>query len=248
MATKLLYLGAFDVVECLAKVIAVEAAEDGRTDIKLDQTCFYPRGGGQDWDEGTITNEDSSAVLRVNEVRLDEVGIVHHFGTVSSGGFKIGDAVMCSIDGKRRAINTRLHSAGHAVDMAVDRIGLPWVPGRGGHYPHMSFVEYEGEIASEATEQERARIEAVTNEIIDAGGENEIRFLPVSEMRTVCRHVPANIPTNKPARVVIYNGTFGVPCGGTHVGNVHDIGRVTITKVKSKKGLTKVSYAVEGTN
>ena len=48
------------------------------------------------------------------------------------------------------------------------------------------------------------------------------------------------------ARVVIYDGTFGIPCGGTHVQNLRSIGHLMITKIKSKKGLTKVSYSVDG--
>lgn len=47
---------------------------------------------------------------------------------------------------------------------------------------------------------------------------------------------------------LVYLGDFGVPCGGTHVRNLKDIGKIVVTKVKSKKGLTKVSYRVEGIN
>lgn len=248
MATVLAYLDGFDIVACTATVTAIGKLDDTRSDVQLDKTCFYPRGGGQDWDEGTIAPSDGLTRFKVDEVRLDESGIVHHFGVFDGGSFAAGDTVECAVDAKRRSINTRLHSAGHVVDMAVDRLKLPWIPDRGGHYPHMSFVEYEGEIASEDVEAVRSHIEQITNEIIAKGGRNEIRFMPVSEMYTICRHVPTNIPANKPARVVIYNGSFGVPCGGTHVADLNDIGRVTITKVKSKKGLTKVPYAVEGIN
>jgi Ser-tRNA(Ala) deacylase AlaX len=239
MATKLLYMDDFGVTTCDAKVTDIKMTEDGRTAVILDQTCFYPRGGGQDWDTGTIND------FKVEETRLDPEGLVWHIG---SGELHVGDAVKCHVDEARRNINTRLHSAGHVVDLAVDRLKLPWIPGRGGHYPHMSFVEYEGEAAPEQYEDLAKQIETIANEVISKGSQNEIRFMPVSEMHTVCRHVPANIPANKPARVVIYDGDFGVPCGGTYVSNVHDIGRLTITKVKTKKGLTKVSYAVEGIN
>ncbi len=112
----------------------------------------------------------------------------------------------------------------------------------------MSFVEYQGEVNPEEIETIRTQIEQIANEAVEKDSQNEIRFMPVSEMHTVCRHVPPSIPTNKPARVVIYNGDFGIPCGGTHVRNLHDIGKITITKIKSKKGLTKVSYTVEGIN
>jgi Ser-tRNA(Ala) deacylase AlaX len=248
MATELIYLQDFDIETCEGTVTAVSETEDGRKDVLLDQTCFYPRGGGQDWDMGTLKSADESAVFDVQEVRLDENGTVHHIGSFKSGQFSEGDKVTGTVDHDRRSVNTRLHSAGHMVDLAVDRLDLPWVPGRGGHYPHMSFVEYTGEVSPEEAEDIRQKIESIAQEVVSRGSDNEVRFMPVSEMHTVCRHVPENIPTNKPARVVIYDGTFGVPCGGTHVRNVHDIGVITITKVKTKKGLTKVSYAVEGIN
>jgi Ser-tRNA(Ala) deacylase AlaX len=244
MATVLLYLDEFDTTTAEARVISVTQAEDGRQDVTLDQTCFYPRGGGQDWDMGTITGPDG--VFTVEEVRLDEQGVVHHMGTFSQGAFSQDAAVKLAVDGVRRSENTRLHSAGHLLDLAVDRLQYPWTPGRGAHYPHMSFVEYTGEFDPEQAEEIRKAIEETVRKAVTEGGENEIRFMPVSEMHTVCRHVPETIPTNKPARVVIYDGDFGVPCGGTHVKDLKDIGQVSITKVKAKKGIIKVSYIVGG--
>lgn len=248
MATQLTYLEDFDVITCNATIVSIEQVEDGRIDIQLDKTCFYPRGGGQDWDTGTMTSNNGLAKFEVQEVRLDEKGIAHHIGIYQSGDMNVNDAVSCSVDVGRREVNTRLHSAGHVVDMAVDRLGLPWVAGKGAHYPHMSFVEYDAEISPEEAEVIQKDIQRIANDIIAKGSRNEIRFMPVSEMHTVCKHVPDTIPTNKPARVVLYGDTFGIPCGGTHVKDVHDIGRITISKVKSRKGVTKVSYTVEGIN
>lgn len=246
MATRLLYLEDFGTLSSSAKVVEVGTIDDGRTRVMLDQTPFYPRGGGQDWDTGAIKAADSEFV--VEEVRLDEQGVVQHIGHFDGTPFAADASVNCLVDAERREINTRLHSAGHMVDLAVDRLKLPWVPVKGAHYPHMSFVEYEGELAPEEAENLSRQIESIANNAITEGGENEIRFMPVNEMHTVCRHVPENIPANKPARVVIYNGNFGVPCGGTHVKNLSEIDRMSITKVKSKKGIIKVSYAVAGIN
>jgi Ser-tRNA(Ala) deacylase AlaX len=164
MATDLLYLKEFNVVMATAKVQAIRETEDGRSDIQLDSTCFYPRGGGQDWDEGNIQTSDAS--FHVEEVRLDADGIVHHIGSFTNGHFEIGEVVQCEVDKERRFVNTRLHSAAHVVDLAVDRLNLPWIPAKGAHYPHMSFVEYEGETASEETETIRHRIEQVANEVV----------------------------------------------------------------------------------
>ncbi len=246
MATNLLYLDDFDIISNEATVIDIEKTEDGRTAVMLDQTCFYPRGGGQDWDTGTI--EGPAGSFTVEEVRLDEQGNVKHIGSFRQGEFALGDTVDCRVDEAIRQINTKLHSAGHLIDMAMTELQPDWTPGRGAHYPHMSFVEYsvpEGTIIQEGfSEQLQNKLVALQQTPTD----NQIRFMPKEEMARYCRHVPDNIPTNKPARIVIYADTFGSPCGGTHVRRLADIGTVGITKIKVKKGLAKVSYAVAGIN
>lgn len=63
----------FDVEACDAKVLSATATEDGRIDSILDQTCFYARGGGQDWDRDSITKP--GAEFEVEEVRLDYLGV-----------------------------------------------------------------------------------------------------------------------------------------------------------------------------
>ena len=72
--------------------------------------------------------------------------------------------------------------------------------------------------------------------------------MPVEEMHKVVRHVPDNIPKNKPGRVVMYGDNFGITCGGTHVKNLSQIGKVHIPKLKEKKGVIRVTYSVEGIN
>src|ERR1039457_713588 len=105
--TELLYMQAFDVESCQAVIKTVAASEDGRVDIELGRTCFYPRGGGQDWDTGIIKTAD--AQLNVEEVRLDENSVVHHIGSYAHGALKAGDEVDCVVDHDRRVVNTRLH-------------------------------------------------------------------------------------------------------------------------------------------
>lgn len=254
MATKLLYLEDFDVVECEAVVegsgeTADENNHDGENDrmeVMLNQTCFYPRGGGQDWDTGEIRSD--SGVFKVEEVRLDENGVVHHFGSFVSGELKVGETAQCKVDKERRSDNTRLHSAGHIIDMAASTLVPDWIAGRGAHYPHMSFVEYEVPEDAVADESFQTALQAKIDELLKSDYENKTMFIDKSEMSQYCHHVPDNIPTNKPSRIVLYADNFGIPCGGTHVKRVTEIGGVTVTKIKIKKGIAKVSYAVPGVN
>jgi Ser-tRNA(Ala) deacylase AlaX len=237
MATKLVYLEGFDVVDCEAKVLDVQVNEDGRRDVVLDQTCFYPRGGGQDGDTGTIGG------FAVGEVRLDEAGVVHHLG---KGTIAVGEQVKCRVDTERRAINTRLHSAGHLLDMAMTKIRPDWTPGRGAHYPHMSFVEYDAPAETVIDEAFKTELQDTINLLSKSDYHNQIKFVDKDGLAQYCRHIPDNIPTNKPSRIVLYADDFGIPCGGTHAKQVKDIGNVDITKIKVKKGIAKVSYAVKG--
>lgn len=246
MITELVYLQDFDIVTCDAAVTNVEPTEDGRIDVQLDKTCFYPRGGGQDWDTGTLKSDSKTFI--VEEVRLDQEGIVHHIGTFEGEDFAEGVSVHAVVDKRRRAINTRLHSGGHLIDMAIAQIGLPWIATKGAHYPHMCNIEYspggfEGDI-----EDAKAKIQARVDELLKSDYEHKAVFMPVEEMHTVCRSVPPNIPINKPARVMLYADNFGIPCGGTHTRTNGEIGEVVVTGVRLKKGIIKVNYVVKDIN
>lgn len=246
MATRLLYLEDFDVVDCDAVVRSVGTHEDGRTIVVLDQTCFYPRGGGQDWDTGLIETE--SVGFRVEEVRLDETGEVLHIGTMEQGKIAAGAAVRGAVDAERRTANTRLHSAGHVIDWAMSDLNADWLPGRGAHYPHMSFVEYTVPEGAGADEAFVCALQNRIDTLLAGRYDNKVMIIDKSEMQRYCRHVTDNIPSNKPSRIVLYADDFGIPCGGTHVRTVGDIGQLRITKIKIKHGLGKVSYAVDGIN
>ena len=155
--TELLHMQDFDIETCEATIQSLDTTEDGRIDIQLNKTCFYARGGGQDWDTGQITKD--SAHFRVDEVRLDENSQVHHIGSIVEGNFNIGDTVSGMVDRDRRSTNTRLHSAGHVIDMVISHLGLDWIAGKGQHYPHLSAVEYSGTWLPEQAEELKAKIE-----------------------------------------------------------------------------------------
>lgn len=239
--TELLYMNDFDVETCEAKVLGLTTLEDGRIDMVLDRTCFYPRGGGQDWDMGEIRGD--AKIVAVEEVRLDEAGEVHHIGKSTEGAFETGDSIRCEVDHDRRQLNTRLHSAGHVIDRAVDSLGLDWVATKGQHYPDLSAVEYAGTWDPENTDSLKQDIEARANEFTKSGSSNTLKFMTPDEMKSVCKHVPENLPTNKPSRVVLYDD-FGIPCGGTHVRNIADVGEIRIQKLKQKKGVIRVTYEI----
>lgn len=237
--TKLLYLEDFNLIECEASVLDT-IEEDGKTFLVLDQTCFYPQGGGQPYDQGVI--QSSATKFNVTEVRFIE-GIVRHIGNFENGIFSKDDKVNCSVGKERRDLNSRIHSAGHVVDMAVNNLGFSWIPGKGYHFPDGPYVEYKGSLEGQDVERLKSDLENKCNELINKSIETSLKFISKEEMTKVCHFVPDYLPEGKPSRVVFF-GDFGIPCGGTHVNNLSEIKKMTIRKVKQEGQNIKVGYDV----
>ena len=238
MTTRLRYLEEMDRLELTSQVVAVEQ-HDERDVVILDETIFYPQGGGQPYDQGTI--ESSSASFDVEEVRSID-GNVRHIGSFRSGSFDPGASVRSRVAAGRRSLHSRVHSAGHVVDMAVTSLGLDWTPGKGYHFPEGPYVEYTGAVDRDL-DIVKKEIETNASAIVQAGIETYIRFVSADDLRQLCRFVPDNLPAGKPIRIVFY-GDFGVPCGGTHVARLGDIGTLTIRKLKKNGDVIRVSYGV----
>lgn len=214
--------------------------QNGRDVVYLDQTILYPQGGGQPYDKGVIQSQDTKFI--VEEVRFVD-GDVLHIGHFEGQPFMQGEDVHIVVDADRRKLNARLHSGGHIVDMAVSKLGLNWTPGKGYHFPDGPYVEYDGELDPEQQTELQTKIEATANELIAQDMPVSCHFVDYDELKQLCRHIPSNLPTNKPIRVVQF-ADFAVPCGGTHVAKFAVIQKLTITKVKNKHGSIRVSYAV----
>jgi Ser-tRNA(Ala) deacylase AlaX len=239
MITKLLYLEEMDQYTNEAMVEMV-ATEGGRNIVILDQTNFYPQGGGQPYDTGLISSETSK--FSVEEVRFDG-GVVKHIGIFLEGVFQPGDCVICRLDVERRKLHTRLHSAGHIVDMSLKQLGVAWRPGKGYHFPDGPYVEYSGSLEGVTIEQLKTDLETVCNQIIQTATKTHTIFVSKVELATICEFVPDYIPEGKPSRVVLY-GNFGIPCGGTHVSNLGEIGQLKIRKIKPAGENIRVSYQI----
>ena len=171
--TKLIYLENYELLDCKASVIGI-ANNDNRTTVFLDQTIFYPQGGGQPYDKGTINSGSSKFV--VEEVRFVD-GIVHHIGKFENGNFSPNEAVECAVDKERRILDSKLHSAGHVVDYAVSKVKPNWVPVKGYHFPEGPYVEYEGTSDEADKEKLRSEIEEICNSILKENIKPKLLFI-----------------------------------------------------------------------
>lgn len=238
--TTLLYWEDFECTNFKSTVEEVSEKE-GRTVLILKETAFYPQGGGQPYDQGTLKSK--SGTFAVEEVRFVDRK-VQHIGHFEKGSFKVGEKVEGHIDEERRLHLARIHSAGHIVDMAMKELELGWIQGKGYHFPEGPYDEYEGSLEGHDKEQLKAAFEKKANELLKKVPPVEVKLLTKKEMEKVCDSVPEYLSDKKKGRVMMY-ADYGMACGGTPVKDSKKIGHITIRKIKQEGGHIRVGYDVE---
>jgi len=241
--TKKLYLDDYAMLECDAKVVSVDDLGEDNYRLVLDQSCVYPGGGGQDCDLGTITWDGGR--LTLTEVSKDKLGVMYHVGKLEGAPPLADTTVHCIVDNERRLLNSRLHCAGHLIDYAIQQAGKAWKPGKGAHYPDRSFVEYKGEFNVEEAEGLARQIEDILAKLAAAGGPITAIRVPSAEAHMHSKYIPqAILDSYQNVHVAQYPNNFEICCGGTHLTDVSQLGKVVITKIKKKDGNIRVSYAL----
>ncbi|KAH0459344.1 hypothetical protein IEQ34_012158 [Dendrobium chrysotoxum] len=242
--TKLAYFDDMQALQYPAIFLAFEQV-DGRLAMILDSTIFHPQGGGQPADKGVICSSGFRFV--VEDVRSND-GVVFHFGYIDNSqddyesNLKERPEVTLQVDAQRRALNSRIHSAGHLLDICVRNVGLSHLkPGKGYHFPDGPFVEYIGVIPPDQLQIKQKELEEAANSLISIGGKVFASVLSYDEAVKWCNgDLPSYILKGSTPRIVRLGDNAGCPCGGTHVADISDIKNFKVTQVRSKKGVTKL--------
>jgi misacylated tRNA(Ala) deacylase len=222
------YLRSFD-----ARVVAVD--DDGRR-VALDCSAFYPTGGGQPNDTGTLGD------AQVVDVRK-EGDVVWH--TLDGPLPRVGDEVHGEIDWERRHALMRTHTSLHVLG------GVIWnewrVAATGNNMTPLSArIDYEFDPLPDGF---AARLEELIEAEIRADRPIVVSFLPrgVTDVdpeliRTKANLIPASVTE---VRVVDIVGLDKQADGGTHVRSTGEIGRVAVTKTESKgKGNKRIRIEI----
>ncbi|KAL2814080.1 Threonyl/alanyl tRNA synthetase [Aspergillus cavernicola] len=233
-----------------------EAEHDKHWVVTTTETIFYAQGGGQPYDTGvmhtTLAEGEgvSGARFLISAVRHGSHGQILHLGRFESQGdgtvaFTPGSLVRQALDGERRGLNSRIHTGGHLVGLAVHSLQIPGVTElKAQHYPELSFVDFRGTIAS----AHREAIETRVNEFVQRALPVTVHWWTRQEVRDKCKAVPEGIPVapgngdEEMVRVVDIEGAGAYPCGGTHVPDASHVGRVAVKKISRSKGNSKISY------
>ena len=238
METELLYLRDAHLRAFEASVTDVDA-DGGR--VALDRTAFYPTGGGQPHDTGTL--ETPAGQRTVTSVRKEGTVVWH---ALEGGGLPaVGDPVTGQLDWQRRHELMRTHTALHVL------CGVIWnewgVPVTGGNMEPLSArMDFEFDPLPEGFKD---RVEDLVNIELAADRPIEVSFLPRSVavqdedlIRTKVNLIPESVPE---IRVVDIVGLDKQADGGTHVARTSEVGRIRITKTESKgKGNKRIRLEV----
>jgi misacylated tRNA(Ala) deacylase len=209
---------------CPARVVAVD--ERG---IRLDRTVFYPTGGGQPGDTGVLRLADGTAIAITDTVKGDGPDEVVHVPARDSLLPEPGAEVTAEIDWERRHRLMRMHTCLHLLCAVVPGAVTGGSVGDG-----RGRLDFDVPGAS----LDKDAITAGLNKLIAEGHTVAPRWIDDAELEArpeLVRTMSVKPPTGAgKVRLLEIDGVDLQPCGGTHVKNTAEIGRVEITRIENK--------------
>ncbi len=237
MTTELLFWDDAYLQSATARVVSV----DGRG-VELDRTLFYPMGGGQLGDTGSLIRHNGESVEVIDTRKGDGFDSVIHVPAAGSAALAVGESLTLKLNWTRRYALMRLHTALHVMSCVVI------APVTGGNIaPDKARLDFD-------IEMERlnaADIERGTNELIARAVETETVWITDAELdaRPELVKTMSVQPPRGAGRVRLLSipGIDLQPCGGTHVRNIGEIGPIRVLRVKSEgKKNRRVEIALAG--
>lgn len=228
--------------------------------VTLSASIFHPQGGGQPSDVGSLRWKNTNVVFNVIKVVASPVssehsaGVVWHMGSFVKGTDRIDVASLIGqrpvqvVDKVHRLLCARLHSAGHLIDVGMHECGVKLKAGKGYHFPRGSYVEYVGKLEDEVKVALLKNLQKACTSLIQKDIPTMVHNVAPESAAKLCLDdddVGSTAYTSgSTVRVVCVADKRGCLCGGTHVKSSKEIGSITITKIKNKKGNTRVSYKI----
>ena len=201
--------------------------------VALERSWFYPTGGGQECDLGTL---GPSAVVDVEE---DDAGAVWHLlapGPGSAPGPAVGDSVAATIDAGRRQGNRQQHTGQHVLSQAFERLlGAETLASRLG--------EFEGTIDLDRADlawDEVARVEDAANAVVF--DDRPVASIVVAPADLAAYPLRKSPKVTGPVRLVVVSDWDASPCGGTHCTRTGEIGPIKVRRWEKWKGGVRVEF------
>lgn len=227
--------------ETPATIVAI-----GEQGVVLDRTVFYPLGGGQAGDTGVLVLADGSTLAIADTRKCKDAegkpapGIAHlpqPGQEAALAALKPGDSVVARIDWERRHKLMRFHTTTHLLCHLVPQLvnGCSITP----EYARLDF-NMTDPLEKEALSEGIARLVAAGHAVqVGAITDEELDANPAL-VKSMSVQPPRGTGTVRTIRIGADGASIDFqPCGGTHVGNTAEIGRVVVTKIEKKSAMTR---------
>ncbi len=204
---------------------------DGRKGVLLEKTYFYPTGGGQDHDTGTLGDAN------VTDVIADDEGDIIHVVDRELNA----NTVTAKIDGARRFAFMQQHSGQHLLSQAFEReLGFETVSAHVSS-DSPSTIDLA---ATDVREDEIARVERSANAIVYRDLPIKSYFVPEDKIAAVPLRRPPKVRGE--VRIVEIEGYDYSACGGTHCTRSGMIGVVKVFKAERRGDKVRIYFAAGG--
>ncbi len=218
---------AIEGAKVVALVVENEQAEELMPGVEgivvLDKTPFYAEMGGQVADHGTLT-APNGGTFQVTDVQKNKGGKYMHYGKMTGGVLKLGDAVSAAIDVERRKAIMRAHSATHLLDAALRKVLGDHVH-QAGSLVEPDRLRFDFTHFAALTAEELAQVSAMVNEAVLEGYDIHTDVLPIEEAKQRGAIALFGEKYGDTVRVVEMGHGFSVEfCGGTHLDNTAKVG------------------------
>lgn len=197
--------------------------------VVLDRTVFYPNGGGQPGDSGTMRWSDSAPVTIATTVKGATPDEIVHVLAEGSALPVVGTIVTVELDWDRRHAHMRMHTCLHLLSAVLS---YPVTGGQVG--AEKSRLDFD---IPEAT-LDKEEITTTLNDLITRDALVGMRWITDDELAAqpdLVKTMSVKPPTGAGhVRLVEVDGMDLQPCGGTHVARTGEIGKVEVRKIEKK--------------
>ncbi|AWH76955.1 alanine--tRNA ligase [Clostridioides difficile] len=204
----------------------VQSAKEGdKVSIVLDNTTFYPEGGGQVGDCGLITNEN--LVLEVLNTKKGANNSIKHIGIIKSGRISNGDKVKTLVDGETRMSAARNHSATHLLHKALREV-LGEHVNQAGSLVTPERLRFDITHFEAISNEELKVIEEKVNNVILSSLDIKCDIMNIKEAKEKGATALFGEKYGDEVRVVSMGDYSTELCGGTHLTNTSQVGMFKI--------------------
>jgi len=209
--------------------------------ITLDKTAFYPAGGGQPNDLGSIIKGEN--IFDVINVTKDSRQILHHLS--SADGLSVGDTVNCIIDWDRRYKLMRMHTAAHIVDAVLYKEANALATGN-----QLGTDKSRIDFSLETIDRDQInRFINMANDVVKQALDVKIYYLKREDalkIPGVVKLAKVMPPDVEELRIVEIPGIDLQADGGTQVKNTAEIGEIVLLSIENRgKNNRRIYYTLK---